>query len=52
MLYINPSTGVVAVKLSSWPEPQHAWKLFATLRAFDAVSSRLAPDGDGLAGIR
>jgi len=42
MLYINAVTGVVAVKLSSWPEPQHAWKLFATLRAFDAVSSQLA----------
>jgi len=42
MLYVNMATGVVAVKLSSWPEPQHAWKLFATLRAFDAVSSQLA----------
>lgn len=41
MVYVNPVTGVVAAKLSSWPEPQHAWKLFATLRAFDAVSSYL-----------
>ena len=41
MLYVNPGTGVVAAKLSSWPEPQHAWKLFATLRAFDAVSTHL-----------
>jgi hypothetical protein len=29
---------VVAAKLSSWPEPQHAWKLFSTLRAFDAIA--------------
>lgn len=42
MVYVNPLTGVVAAKLSSWPEPQHAWKLFATLRAFDAVSAYLA----------
>ncbi len=42
MVYVNPLTGVVAAKLSSWPEPQHAWKLFATLRAFDAVSVHLA----------
>lgn len=42
MIYINPDTGVVAAKLSSWPEPQHAWKLFSTLRAFDAISSQLA----------
>lgn len=42
MVYINPLTGVVAAKLSSWPEPQHVWKLFSTLRAFDAISSALA----------
>jgi CubicO group peptidase (beta-lactamase class C family) len=42
MVYINPVTGVVAAKLSSWPEPQHAGKLFSTLRAFDAISSALA----------
>jgi hypothetical protein len=42
MIYVNTLTGVVAAKLSSWPEPQHAWKLFATLRAFDAVSTQLA----------
>jgi CubicO group peptidase (beta-lactamase class C family) len=41
MVYINTVTGVVAAKLSSWPEPQHPWKLFSTLRAFDAVSSAL-----------
>jgi hypothetical protein len=42
MIYVDVTTGVVAAKLSSWPEPQHAWKLVATLRAFDAVSSQLA----------
>lgn len=41
MIYINRTTGVVAAKLSSWPEPQHAWKLFSTLRAFDAISTQL-----------
>ncbi|WP_231388938.1 serine hydrolase [Marmoricola sp. URHB0036] len=47
MLYVNGATGVVAVKLSSWPEPQHPGKLFTTLRAFDAVSSQLAQGSDG-----
>jgi hypothetical protein len=39
---------------ASWPEPQHAWKLFATLRAFDAVSSQLAQisDGDSAIAVR
>jgi CubicO group peptidase (beta-lactamase class C family) len=41
MIYVNPTTGVVAAKLSSWAEPQHAWKLFATLRAFDEISRHL-----------
>lgn len=38
MIYVNLATGVVAVKLSSWPEPQHPGKLFTTLRAFDTIS--------------
>lgn len=38
MIYINRITGVVAVKVSSWPAPQNAEKLFWTVRAFDAVS--------------
>ncbi len=42
MIYINRDTGLVAAKLSSWPEPQHPWKLFSTLRAFDAISGQLA----------
>jgi hypothetical protein len=28
--------------LSCWPEPQHAGKLFATLRAFDTISRHRA----------
>lgn len=41
MIYVNRPARVVAAKLSSWPIPQDAWKLFATLRAFDAVSAQL-----------
>jgi CubicO group peptidase (beta-lactamase class C family) len=42
MIYVNVASGVVAAKLSSWPEPQHAGKLFSTLRAFDAISLEVA----------
>jgi CubicO group peptidase (beta-lactamase class C family) len=41
MIYINRPVRVVAAKLSSWPMPQDAWKLFSTLRAFDAVAAHL-----------
>jgi len=41
MVYVNRITGVVAVKLSSWSEPQHAWKLFSTIRAFDTIGAHL-----------
>ena len=41
MVYINRPAQVVAVKLSSWPLPQDAAKLFATLRAFDAIAATL-----------
>ena len=41
MIYINRLTGVVGVKLSSWPTPQDAEKLFWTVRAFEAASSAL-----------
>lgn len=41
MIYVNRPAGVVAAKLSSWPEPQHAWKLFSTLAAFDAITAAL-----------
>jgi CubicO group peptidase (beta-lactamase class C family) len=42
MIYVNPAARVVAAKLSSWPLPQDAVKLFATIAAFDAVAASLA----------
>ena len=42
MVYVNPAAGVVAAKLSSWPTPQHAWKLFSTVAAFDAIAREVA----------
>lgn len=39
MIYVNRQARVVAAKLSSWPTPQHAWKLFSTIAAFDAISA-------------
>jgi hypothetical protein len=41
MVYINRPAQVVAVKLSSWPHPQDASKLFPTVRAFDAIAAAL-----------
>lgn len=41
MVYVNRVTGVVAAKLSSWADPQHAWKLFSTIRAFDSIGAHL-----------
>jgi len=38
MIYMNRLTGVVGVKLSSWPTPQDPEKLFWTVRAFEAAS--------------
>jgi CubicO group peptidase (beta-lactamase class C family) len=42
MIYVDRATGLVAVKLSSWPTPQDPWKLFSTVAAFDAISAELA----------
>ena len=42
MIYVNRRAGVVAAKLSSWPTPQDAWKLFSTVAAFDAISADVA----------
>jgi len=39
MIYINRPAQLVAVKLSSWPLPQDAWKYFATMAAFDAIAA-------------
>ena len=41
MIYVNRATGLVAVKLSSWPTPQDSWKLFSTLAAFDAINAEI-----------
>ena len=41
MVYVNRRTRVVAAKLSSWPTPQDAGKLYSTLHAFDALSDAL-----------
>ena len=38
MIYMNRVTGVVGVKVSSWPTPQDAEKLFWTVRAFETAS--------------
>jgi len=43
MVFVDRETGLVAVKLSSWPTPQDPWKLFSTLAAFDAINAELAP---------
>ncbi|WP_404286852.1 serine hydrolase domain-containing protein [Glutamicibacter arilaitensis] len=47
MIYMNPATKMVCVKLSSWPLPQDASKLFPTIRAFDAIANHLA-EQDGV----
>jgi CubicO group peptidase (beta-lactamase class C family) len=43
MIYVDKATGLVAVKLSSWPTPQDPWRLFSTLAAFDAISAEFTP---------
>ena len=42
MIYVDRATGLVGVKLSSWPTPQDSWKLFSTVAAFDAISAEVA----------
>ncbi len=42
MVYVEPATGTVGVKLSSWPYPQDADKLLATIAAFRAIARTLA----------
>nr|WP_237740801.1 serine hydrolase [Arthrobacter crystallopoietes] len=42
MIYINRPAGIVAAKLSSWPYPQDAHKIFSTVQAFDAIAASLA----------
>jgi CubicO group peptidase (beta-lactamase class C family) len=47
MVYINPAARMVGVKLSSWPVPQDAALLAATLKAFDAVADYVQAQGPG-----
>jgi len=47
MLYVNPGTGMVAAKLSSWPDAQSPAMLHDTLRAFDAIGAALAGAATG-----
>ncbi|HJV15209.1 MAG TPA: serine hydrolase [Propionibacteriaceae bacterium] len=42
MIFVDRETGLVAVKLSSWPTPQDPWRLFSTLAAFDAINTEMA----------
>jgi CubicO group peptidase (beta-lactamase class C family) len=41
MIYINRAADMVAAKLSSWPLPQDATKLFPTIAAFDEIAANL-----------
>ena len=42
MVYVNPRTKIVGVKLSSWPTPQHVGHLVDTLRAFGVIGIHLS----------
>ena len=41
MIYVNRAADMVAAKLSSWPLPQDATKLFPTIAAFDEIAANL-----------
>jgi len=42
MIYVNRAADLVAAKLSSWPLPQDANKLFSTIAAFDEIAANLS----------
>ena len=42
MNYMNRAANIVAAKLSSWPLPQDATKLFSTIAAFDEIAANLS----------
>jgi CubicO group peptidase (beta-lactamase class C family) len=42
MIYVNRAANLVAAKLSSWPLPQDATKLFPTIAAFDEIADNLS----------
>ena len=50
MVYVNRETGLVGVKLSSWPTPQHTASLVDTLRAFGAIGALQLRSASGPAG--
>ena len=41
MVYVNRPARLVGVKMSSWPVPQDAVMLSATLQSFDAIAARM-----------
>lgn len=41
LIYLDRCLGLVGVKLSSWPEPQHTWKSATSLAMFAAISRYL-----------
>ena len=47
MVYVNPTTRTVGVKLSSWPDAQNSAHLIDTLRTFGAIGARLTSPGGG-----
>lgn len=42
MIYVNRAANIVAAKLSSWPYPQDAAKLFPTIAAFNEIAAQLS----------
>jgi CubicO group peptidase (beta-lactamase class C family) len=42
MIYVNRAADMVAAKLSSWPLPQDAAKVFPTMAAFDEIAATLS----------
>jgi len=42
MLYVNPGTGTVAAKFSTWPTAQSGEMMQDTIRTFDAIGAQLA----------
>ena len=42
MIYVNRAADLIAAKLSSWPLPQDATKLFPTIAAFDEIAANLS----------
>ena len=42
MIYIDPPAGIVAVKLSSWPDFLNDPRRLTTIRALEAMSRALA----------